>query len=341
MGYMADLVRALLETKSAVLEDVDPGPAPPDRFLVRSNLTGTMQLHEFSLPAGLRQVTALIEPVGTARYLPRQRRAAIEVDRGGDERYQLYLVDLAAAPGRGPASLEGLTALTSDHQYGHRLAGVNPDATLVAYLSNKGNGIDFDLWVCDMVSGEHRCVYADGGWCQPASGFSPDGRWVSLLRPGTRPLDTDLLLVDVATGEVRPVLAHPDEAAEVGSPAWVDATTFFVSCSVGNDHAAVVLYDLTTGEAAPVAGTGENWDSEPVTSNDGGVLTVIENCNGASRMTLFGSGNSSDGADVPLTEPGVVSHVVAPAPVLRRWLVLVLHAFDPKAGRRCVGLPSR
>ena len=84
--------------------------------------------------------------------------------------------------------------------------------------------VDFDLWVCDVTSGEHRRLYAGGAWCQPASGFSPDGRWVSLLQPGPRPLDTELLLVEVATAKVQPILAHPDEAAEVGPPVWWDAT---------------------------------------------------------------------------------------------------------------------
>jgi dipeptidyl aminopeptidase/acylaminoacyl peptidase len=317
MDVMADLIRSLLETKSAVLADVELASDPSERLLVRSDLTGTMQLYE--LAAGeLCQVTDLPEPVGGARYIPSGRRAVIEVDRGGDERHQLYIVGLDAVAEAEPAELEHLTSLTSDERYGHHIAGVSSDGRVLAYLSNKGNGVDFDLWVCDLATGEHRCLYAGGGWCQPASGFSPDGRWVSVLRPGPRPLDVDLLLVEVATGEARTVLPHPDHAAEVGSPAWVDATTCYVSSNVDGDYAGIVRYDLITGEGVPLAGTGESWDAEPVTSNDGKALIVIENRNGSSRMTLLDSDNSGQRAEIPLAEPGTVMSYFMPRPMFSK-----------------------
>ena len=244
----------------------------PETLLVRSDLTGTMQLYELSPPGGLRQVTALADPVGTARYVPGDRRAVIEVDRGGNERHQLYLVDLEAPldtrpTGLGPTGLEGLHALTDDPRYGHHIAGISGDGRLLAYLSNRANGVDFDLWFCDLVSGDHRCVCSTGSWCQPASGFSPDGRLISIERPGPRPLDVDLLLVDTQTGEVRVVLEHPDEAAVVGPPAWVGPTSFFVSSNVGSDHAKVVHHDLATGAVTHARGNrrrvGCRSDREP------------------------------------------------------------------------------
>jgi dipeptidyl aminopeptidase/acylaminoacyl peptidase len=317
MDVMAEPIRSLLETKSSFLADVELVAGLSERLLVRSNLTGTMQLYELA-GGGLRQVTDLPEPVGTARYVPGARRAAIEVDRGGDERHQLYLVDLEAAPGDEPAGFELLTALTSDERYGHHVAGVSPDGGMLAYLSNKGNGVDFDLWLCDLATGEHRCLYDGGGWCQPASGFSPDAGWVSLLRPGPRPLDVDLLLIGVESGEVRTVLPHPDHAAEVGAPAWVDSTTCYVSSNVEGDYGAVVRYDLDAGEGVALAGTGEQWDAEPVTSRDGTQLIVIENRNGASRMTLVDPAGAGERAEVPLAEPGVVTSYFMPGPMFSR-----------------------
>ena len=134
--------------------------------------------------------------------------------------------------------------LTEEPKYGHHFAGISADGRLLAYVSNKANGVDFDLWMYDLERAEHSCVFASGGWCQPASGFSPDGRFLSVLRPGPRPLDFDLLLVEVATGEVVNPMPHPDEAALVGAPAWVDETTFYVSSSVGRDFAAIVRCEV-------------------------------------------------------------------------------------------------
>ncbi len=312
MVDMDRLLSALLDTKSALLADVRNHPGAPESLLVRSDLTGTMQLYELTLPESLRQVTSLAEPIATARYVPGSRRAVVEVDRGGDERHQLYLVELDVAY-EGPVGPDALHPLTADPRYVHRIAGTSPDGRLLAYLSNRANGVDFDLWVCDLASREHTRVYATGSWCQPSSGFSPDGSRISIIRPGPRPLDAELLLVEMNTGEASQVLAHEDEAASVGSPAWVDASSFFVSTNVRSDHEKVVRHDLVTGSSTPVAGTGEEWDAHPVASASGNVLLVIENLDGAHRMTVADTASPGIRTEVPLVEPGVVmSHAIAP-----------------------------
>jgi dipeptidyl aminopeptidase/acylaminoacyl peptidase len=311
MVDMDRLLSALLETKSALLADVRNDPVAPESLLVRSDLTGTMQLYELTLSAGLRQVTSLAEPIASARYVPGSRRAVVEVDRGGDERHQLYVVELDADAG--PVGPDALDALTADPRYVHRIAGTSPDGRLLAYLSNRANGVDFDLWVCDLASRDHTSVYATGSWCQPSSGFSPDGSRISIIRPGPGPLDSELLLVDMNTGEASQVLAHEDDAASVGSPAWVDASSFFVSTNVRSDHEKVVHHDLATGSSTPVAGTGAQWDAHPVTSASGNALLVIENLDGAHRMTIADTAAPGIRTVVPLVEPGVVmSHAIAP-----------------------------
>ncbi len=310
-----DLLGALLRTRRALMADLDRGQDVAERVLVRSDLSGTLQLYEVG-SGDLVELTALPEPVGTAHYVPGGRRAVLAVDEGGNERHQLYLLDLDAAARSTVASLDRLEPLTSDSRFGHHVAGVSPDGRLVAYLSNRGNGVDFDLWLCDLLSGEHRCCYASGAWCQPASGFSPDGRFVSVLRPGDRPLDFDLVLVDVSTGEARFPLEHPDEAALVGPPAWVDSTSFYVSSNIGRDFAAVVRHDLSTGETTTLAGTGQRFDAEVVTSADGRTVVVIENRDGVSAMQRYDPDSRTLGPVIALQEPGVTSYFYFPAPIL-------------------------
>ncbi len=314
------LLASLLETRASALADLDA----QERLLVHSDLTGTRQLYELVPSGGLRQLTEIGEPVGPACYLPDSRRAAFEADRGGDERHQIYVVELDRdTPVRDLGEVE---ALTADPRYGHHLAGASPDGTLLAYTSNRRNGIDFDLWLVDLRSGEHRLLYSDGGWCQPASGFSPDGRLVSLTRPGPRPLDADLLVVDVASGAARVVLPHPDEAAVVGAPAWLDSRRFFVASDVGRDHAAVVLVDLDSpagsdrpgaGRGDPVAGSRQQGrhsggvDQFPVTSRDGSTVLLVENHGGESQLVLYATSATplQPLGVVPLAEPGVVEGV--------------------------------
>jgi dipeptidyl aminopeptidase/acylaminoacyl peptidase len=230
--------RALLELPSAQAVDADDA----GRVLIRSDTPGTFQLYELDLADGqhpavrvppLRALTELPEGVAGA-YVPGRRQAVIAADTGGNERTQLYLLDLDGPP---VTDLGALKSLTSDHRFVHQLAGVSGDGTSVAFVSNRRNGIDFDVWLADLASGEQRCLYDGGGWCEEASGWSPDGRFLSILRSGERPLDEHLLLIDVESGALHEVDPHPDEAALVGPPAWLDNTTFVAASSVGRDPA--------------------------------------------------------------------------------------------------------
>lgn len=310
-----DVVRALLRTRITPLADLDLDSPTGDRLLVRSDLSGTMQLYELTSGA-LVELTALPEPVGAAHYVPGNRRAVLAVDQGGDERHQLYLLDLDEAAGSTVTNFDRLHPLTSEARFGHLFAGVSPDGRLIAYVSNRGNGIDFDLWVCDLSTGEHRCCYAGGAWCQPASGFSPDGRFVSVLRPGDRPLDFDLVLVDVNGGGAQIPLGHPDEAALVGPPAWIGPSSFYASSNVGRDFSAIVRHDLSTGITTPLADTGERFDAEVVASRDGRTIVVIENRDGTSAMQRYDPESGIRGPVIPVEEPGVTHFFFFPPPVL-------------------------
>jgi dipeptidyl aminopeptidase/acylaminoacyl peptidase len=298
----SDPVRALLRTRRALLADVDHSDGAPERILVRSDVSGTMQL--FELASGdLIELTALPEPVASAHYLPGARRAVLAIDDGGNERHQLYLIDLDDAADATVTGFDRLRAVTSDPRYGHQFAGVSPDRRTVAYVSDRANGVDFDLWLYDIERDQHYLLHAGGAWYQPASGFSPGGRLVSLLRPGARPLDVDLVLVDATSGEVLTPMPHPGQAALVGSPAWISDSVFYASSSVGREFAAIVRHDLDSGETTTVPGTGEQFDAEVVAA---GVtaITVIENRDGASAMWHYDL-QSSERGDVPLPETGV------------------------------------
>ena len=311
----SDLVRALLRTRRTLLADVDLGPGAPERLLVRSDRPGTFQLYE--LAAGeLIELTSLSEPVATAEYVPGTRQAVLAIDARGNERHQLYVLDLEEAAASTVASSDRLRALTSDPRFGHQSAGVSPDGRLLAYVSNRANGVDFDLWVCDIASGEHRLLYAGGAWLHPASGFSPEGGWVSVLRPGERPLDLDLLLVDAGTGEATNPLPHPQEAATVGAPAWAGSSSFYASSNVGRDFGAIVHHDLATGATTTLPGTGEQFDAEVVTSRDGGTVVVVEDRDGADVMQAVDPVTGERGAAIPLPEPGVSSFFFLAPPML-------------------------
>ncbi|HET9719238.1 MAG TPA: prolyl oligopeptidase family serine peptidase [Solirubrobacteraceae bacterium] len=310
-----DPVRAVLSTPRTLLADVERPTASSERLLALSDASGTMQLHELWSGGDPVQLTSLPEPVSSAHYVPGTRRAVIAVDSGGDELHQLYVIDLEEASRTLVTGFDRLRALTCDPRFAHPFAGISPDGGTVAYLSNRAGGVDFDLWLCDLESGEHRLLYASASYCHPASGFSPDGRYVSVLRPGPRPLDTDLVLVEVATGRPRIPLAHPEEAAEVGSPAWQSDTVLYAASNIGREFSAVVRHDLETGETTTIPGTGETSDADVVPGGPGAMI-VIENRDGASAMWRHDTETGARGEEIPLPEPGVTHAWFLEAPVV-------------------------
>lgn len=298
-------LKALLRSRLTLLADVDPDTTSDDRLLVRSDLPGTMQLYELA-GGELHQLTDLPEPVGGARYLP-GRRAVLEIDAGGNERYGLHVIDLDGARARPVRAFDALQPLTDAPSAGHYIAGVAPDGATLAYTSNRVNGVDFDLWLLDLASGEHRLLLAEGSWFHPASGFSPDGRFLSTLRPGARPLDEELLVVELATGEAREILPHPAAAAQVGPPAWIGAEGFLLGASVERDFIGLFRHDLATGDTTPVPGFGEDCDIDVVTSRDGRAVVIAENRDGASRLLRVDPRSLEVLGEVPLPEPGVAA----------------------------------
>jgi dipeptidyl aminopeptidase/acylaminoacyl peptidase len=299
----------LLKLRSATALDVDES----GNILVRSDLTGTYQLYE--LPAaggGLRQITDFSEPV-TGRYLPRSRQAIVQMDTGGNERHQIYLCELDNPPGSSTAALEPLAVYPGSAQ---PAIGVARDGSKVAYVSNRRDGVDFDVYVVDPSSGDETCVYDGGGWCGGSSGFSPSGRYLAFSAPGDRPLDRRQLLADLENGEIVEILAHPDEAALVGPPAWVSDSSFFLSSNVGRDLAAIVYVDLQFGEPRIVV--NEPNDLECHASLDGGTLLVVANDGGAARAALHrvvDGGSLEALGPLPLPDRGVLDvYAVAEPP---------------------------
>ena len=314
----AETLRALLQSRLALLADVDLDPGAGERLLIRSDPSGTMQLFEFSAGT-LHELTALPEPVASARYVPGGRRAVLEVDAGGNERTQLSLLDLDAAAAAPVQSFDALDPLTDDPRFIHHVAGISTDGRLLAYTSNRANGIDFDLWTCELTTRVHRLLYAAGTWLAPGSGISPDGRYISLLSEGTLPLDSDLHLVELATGTATTILPHAGVAAQLGAPAWISPDRFAFGANVDSDMIEIHTHDLRDGTTQPLTISDPHRDAEVVASHGGDRVLVIENDGGRSTMRLLDgttdqsapgavdAGRDAPPAPIPTDEPGVVS----------------------------------
>ena len=305
-----ELVRALLSTHSTVLADIDRSPAATPRLLVRTDASGTFQLCEL-VDGTLNPLTDLPEPVSDGYYVPGTRRAVLEIDAGGDERGQLFELELdRAAP---VTVLAQLRALSDDPRHGHHLAGISPDGSLLAYTSDRDGGVDFDVYLCDLETGEHRRLWASGGWARPASGFSPDGRYLSVLVPGARPLDMRLVLIDVTGEHGVSVTSSPGNPALFGSPAWLGTDDFLYSTDAESDLRAVDRRRAgSPAGRSRIADTGERYDTGVVSSLDGSAAIAVENRDGAGVMRVIDLAANALGPEIATPEAGMIDPILSP-----------------------------
>ena len=287
-------LRALLEMRQASpLSFSEDGSL----LLVSSDLPGTRQLFTVPTRGGeFLPLTQFDEPVG-GQFLP-DGRVLLEIDSGGNERTQLYL--LAPQAGAAPEPL------VVDERYIHGSPHVGGDGTLLAYATNRRNGTDFDVVARDLVTGDEQ-TFEIGGWCDVAA-VSPDGRWIAAERLGERTGDSDLFLLDVHTGEVAHATPHEGDA-EYGTPTWLPGgATLLAPTNAGRDTFAVGRYDLRARSWA--IALESDWDLDCIVDQAGRSVLVGVNEDGYSRLELRDPQTLELREVVPLPRRGVVEHPI-------------------------------
>jgi dipeptidyl aminopeptidase/acylaminoacyl peptidase len=261
-------------------------------LLVASDLPGTRQLFFLRLAdRELEQLTDFAEPVDGI-LLP-DGRVLLEIDEGGNERTQLYVLE--------PAGGEP-EPLVVDPRFNHWTPVASRDGSLLAYTTNRGNGRDFEVVVRELGTGEER-TFDLRGYLE-AHAFSPDGRWLVAERLGDLPSDSDLFLLGVETGEVVHATPH-DGAAEYMTPAWLpDSSGLYAATNAFGDMRSLARYDLDSGEWTVVLESV--WDLTCAVDDAGRSLLLHANEDGWSRLELRDPRTLELRGEVPLPGRGVV-----------------------------------
>ncbi|GAB3282222.1 S9 family peptidase [Parasphingorhabdus pacifica] len=299
-----DIVR-LLELPTWRAFDVDPA----GRVLAGSDESGSTQLVELAdgTPTPLTDLPGAV----SGRYLPGHRIAVVQHDAGGDERGQLSLLHLDEQRAA-PATLEDLEPVVRDPESVHRLLDVLPGR--IVYATNRRNGVDFDVLIRSVVTGEEQLVYDGGGMVMDVA-VSPDSRYVAVTLPGEPALSDRIVLVDMMPGspdEQISDLTDPTEPARYLHAGWLpDATGLIVATNSGREHTGIARIDPRTGAKSWLV-TSEDHDLTAHPSPDGATLLVQTNDNGASRAALHEATSGAKISELPLPADGWSA---APLPV--------------------------
>ncbi|QLG28731.1 S9 family peptidase [Halorarum halophilum] len=248
------------------VEHVDsPTVTPAGRLLFLADTSGTPQVWTTSDPgAWPERLTPHEERVSTVAASPTDEAFVFGMDRGSDERDQLFHYDLDTG---------AETALTADPESKHAWGAWGPDGERIAYTANRDEDGRFDVYVQRVGAGCERGEGCDpghpervhegpGGWLD-VEAFGPRGERLVISKPHSS-YDVELSLLDLDSGEVTTL---SDDAEATYSHVHFDGDGgLYCITDHGTDTTHVGRFDLDTGELEKVAGCDGNRSGEPGTA---------------------------------------------------------------------------
>jgi len=283
-----------LDTLLRIPTVVDFGISPDERHVCFVwNKTGRLQLYLLTLPEGaIEQLTFDPESKLGPRFSPNGEKLAYAQDYQGDEKFDLFVMDLASRKS------VNITPETNFAIYPH--IRWSPDGERMAFSSNRTG--KFSIYAM-LSSGGEATMLCDHKYSDSDPEWSPDGRYVAFTSL-IRGQDHGVFIVPSKGGE--PVqIRDREEAVEAFSPDWSPdgEKIAFVSSSKGNYD--IGLYDVGTRCVEWL--TDARYESvAPSWSRDGRFLAFLLNREGNVSIAI----RSKDGATRFFeVGPGIHSHV--------------------------------
>jgi dipeptidyl aminopeptidase/acylaminoacyl peptidase len=290
------------------------------RTLLYLRGSGLSQIWSLDTETGAqRQLTFHDEKVAMIRRSPVDDRVVYGIDRGGDERQQLLLLDPAG----------GARPLTANPMVIHDWGGWSPDGARIAYAANERDEAHFDVYVQEVETGVRWCAMHGTGIVS-ISGFRADGTKLALLHDRGYG-DVSLLILDLDSGEADPF--PPPSGTNYQSVRWArdGRTLLALTDHGGSNHMRLCRLDPDSGEVAVVCEAEgrdvEGWAISPDTET----LATIENDRGWSVLRIGPAAGERPVVEGPpagvISDPGFTSDgqalvftVTAPAVPGSLWL---------------------
>jgi dipeptidyl aminopeptidase/acylaminoacyl peptidase len=273
-----------LEFRSASLRSWHPQRR---EMIIGTRFAEANQLHLLTQPGGARkQITFLPEPVGGGSLQPTTGEFLIfSQDAGGGEFYQFYRFDLADAR---------ITLLT-DGKSRNSGGAWSTSGRQMAYTSTRRTGRDNDVWLMDPTNpATDRLVLelSGGGW--GVLDWSPDdsklllGEYVSIN-------ESYLWLVDLKSGSKELLTPRTAEKIAWGPATFAkDGRSLILVTDQGTEFKQLYRMNLATKALTPLGPRFPGDIEEFDLSDDGKLLAVVTNEEGASRLHVLNAANGKE-----------------------------------------------
>ncbi|MCC5873108.1 MAG: S9 family peptidase [Gammaproteobacteria bacterium] len=230
--YPADIARFLL------VQGLSGAQLSPTggHVAVSLSITGEPQL--WLVPADGSQARQLTFGNGVTfyRWAPDGQSLIYGADKAGDEQEAYFRISVD-----GRQETEVVPALPGAFR---SFGGVLPDNRRIVFASTERNGLDFDIYVRDLKTGEQRMLY-EGEFAFLPRSISPDGRFL-LMTQAVGEDSNNLFLVDIASGETR-TLSQPTRRANTqdGGFAWTaDGQSVYHTSNEDREFRALVRREV-------------------------------------------------------------------------------------------------
>ena len=247
--------------------------------LYLSNDSGTYQLWKVSVKGGDPvQLTRFDDPVEGFECDPKSNRLVFLKDKGGDENYQMYLLDID----------NGAPKLLVDAPKSRfRSPKFSPDGTRLAFTANLRDQRYFDPYVLDLGGGEPKLVREVDAY-NLIEAWRPDGKALVVVT-WDHNYNNNLRLLEVETGEATLLTPHTGWAV-YEDVVWPDTEKgqigFYVLSNLGQQFMKLAFLKVEK-QVLEVQDTAI-WDSEMLrVSADGRIIGYTLNVQGYSQMILI------------------------------------------------------
>jgi dipeptidyl aminopeptidase/acylaminoacyl peptidase len=270
--YPADIARYILA--NGVL---GASISPDGRYVAATSLiTGVPQLWILPTDGGPPRQLTFGNGVTGWRWAPDGRSLIYSADNDGNEQEGYYRISV-------DGTREQLVVAAQRGAF--RVMGdVLPDNRRIVFASTERNGLDFDIYVRDLETGEQRMIF-EGKYAFYPRSVSPDGRWLVMTQRVGEDSD-NLFLVDLERGETK-TLSQPKRRANHsdGGFAWLpDASAFYFATNDGREFAALARHDLGSGRRTVIAEAAFDIQSVRLCGPDGRYLLWTTNEDGFFRL---------------------------------------------------------
>lgn len=221
----------------------------------------TSQAHYVEKPGGMRrQLTFFDEPVSGLSVRPLKDKPGFlfSKDVGGSEKYQIFYYDMR----------DGSYEMLTDGKSRNGSTVWSNDGYKFAYMSNKRNGRDFDVYIAEMSNAKNpEMVYEGKGYWIPIE-WSPDNKKL-ILANYISINESSLYIFDILSKKLTPLLDVEEKVSVGGGIFAGDGKGIYYTTDYKSEFKKLHYYDIADGKSELLT-PDMSWDIEGMILNDNG-----------------------------------------------------------------------